>query len=38
MTGHSLGGALSTIGSLDFDHKGIQVDKVITFEQPRTGN
>lgn len=37
ITGHSLGGALSTLAAFDFNNLGIKTN-LITFGSPRVGN
>jgi hypothetical protein len=37
-TGHSLGAALAQLAAMELLHRGIKVDNVYNFGQPRTGN
>jgi hypothetical protein len=38
VTGHSLGGAMATLASVDLARAGINVDTLFTLGSPRTGN
>lgn len=38
LTGHSLGGALATVGAYDLRHRGYPVAAVVTFGAPCVGN